>query len=295
MNIIFIFFIFIIILFLYIHILFHLKSNDDLEIYEINSFTKERLNEVCDLRQPVIFNYDINNFSDFKVNNIINEYQCFDIKVKIYENNNIKSLFLKFSDAINIIHNNNNKNYIIENNKEFLEETTLLKKIQYNDNFFKPECLINYEYDILIANINFITHPEYNLNYRNYFIITEGKIKIKLAPPKNYKYLNIIHDYELFKFYSKMNIWEPDISDKNNFNKIKFLELELQPGNVIYIPPYWIYSFKFLEKDSTILSLKYKTYMNYISILPELIKSFLQKQNIKHTLHKKFKSNVNNN
>ena len=55
MNIIIIFFIFIVILFLYIHILYHLKTADDLEIYEINSFSKERLNEVCDLRQPLLF------------------------------------------------------------------------------------------------------------------------------------------------------------------------------------------------------------------------------------------------
>jgi hypothetical protein len=93
-----------------------------------------------------------------------------------------------------------------------------------------------------------------------------------------------------------MNVWDPDINDKNNFNKIKFLELELIPGNVIYIPAYWIYSFKFIDKKSTILSFKYTTYMNNISILPQLTKSFLQKQNIKHNYFKKFKTNyIDNN
>jgi hypothetical protein len=277
MNIILIFFIFVVILFLYIHILFHLKTNDDLEIYELNLFSKERLNEVCDLRQPIIFNYDIDNLLDFKIDNILNQYFSFDIKIKIYENNNSNILSLNFSDAIQIIQNyddKDSKNYIIENNKEFLEETTLFKKIQFNDDFFKPQGLFYYDYD-----------------YRNYFILIEGKVKLKLTPPKNYKYLNIIHDYEYFKFYSKMNVWDPDINDKNNFNKIKFLELELIPGNVIYIPAYWIYSFKFIDKKSTILSFKYTTYMNNLSILPQLTKSFLQKQNIKHNFYKKFQSN----
>ena len=174
MNIIIIFFIFIVILFLYIHILYHLKTADDLEIYEINSFSKERLNEVCDLRQPVLFSYDINNFNELKVDNLLSNYNSFDIKVKFFNNLEDTVIPLKFKDFIDLIDSkDNDKIFTIENNNEFLEETCLNKKIQYGDNFFKPSSLMSYEYDLIIGKSNHYTKCQYNLNYRNYFLVLE--------------------------------------------------------------------------------------------------------------------------
>ncbi|GAF78491.1 unnamed protein product, partial [marine sediment metagenome] len=51
-------FIFSIVLFLYLHVQYHLKTSSDLEIYTIDNPTKEKLEEICDLRQPVILNMD---------------------------------------------------------------------------------------------------------------------------------------------------------------------------------------------------------------------------------------------
>lgn len=288
MNIIIIFFIFIVILFLYIHILYHLKTADDLEIYEINSFSKERLNEVCDLRQPVLFSYDINNFNELKVDNLLSNYNSFDIKVKFFNNLEDTVIPLKFKDFIDLIDSkDNDKIFTIENNNEFLEETCLNKKIQYGDNFFKPSSLMSYEYDLIIGKSNHYTKCQYNLNYRNYFLVLEGNVKLKLAPPKSNKYFNVQKDYESFKFFSNMNIWDPQNEYINDYNKIKFLEIDLVPGKIINIPAYWWYSFYFTENKSNILSLKYRTYMNNVTISPEFLKSLLQKQNIKHELFKK--------
>ena len=54
-------FIFFILLFLYLHIQYHLKTSNDLEIYTIEQPSKEKLEEICDLRQPVIIDYNIEN------------------------------------------------------------------------------------------------------------------------------------------------------------------------------------------------------------------------------------------
>jgi len=45
--------IFCVILFFYLHIYFHMKTSNDLEVYEIDQPSKDKLEEVCDLRQPV--------------------------------------------------------------------------------------------------------------------------------------------------------------------------------------------------------------------------------------------------
>ena len=58
MNIIFNFLIFCIVLFLYLHIYHHLKTSNDLEVYEIEKPSKDKLEEISDIRQPVIFNYN---------------------------------------------------------------------------------------------------------------------------------------------------------------------------------------------------------------------------------------------
>ena len=58
MNYLFNIFIFAIVLFLYIHIQFQLKTSNDLEVYNIEKPSKDKLEDICDIRQPVIFNYD---------------------------------------------------------------------------------------------------------------------------------------------------------------------------------------------------------------------------------------------
>ena len=46
---------FIIVLFLYLHIYYHLKVSNDLEVYSIQQPSKDKLEEVCNLRQPLYF------------------------------------------------------------------------------------------------------------------------------------------------------------------------------------------------------------------------------------------------
>ena len=51
-------FIFCLVVFIYLHVQFHLKTSEDLEIYEVDQPSKERLEEICDIRQPVVFDFE---------------------------------------------------------------------------------------------------------------------------------------------------------------------------------------------------------------------------------------------
>ena len=83
MNIIYIVLVFCVVLFLYLHVFFHLKTSDDLEVYEIDQPSKEKLEEICDLRQPVIFDYNVDGLlNDCNIDNIEKNYGAFDIKVR---------------------------------------------------------------------------------------------------------------------------------------------------------------------------------------------------------------------
>ena len=122
--------VFCIVLFLYLHIYFHIKTSDDLEIYEIDKPSKEKLEEICDLRQPVIFDYNNKIIDIFKQSNILDIYGAFDIKIRNVKNPDYETdiyLPLVFNKALDIIKNDTKQTYFVENNIDFLEETTLIK------------------------------------------------------------------------------------------------------------------------------------------------------------------------
>jgi hypothetical protein len=123
------------------------------------------------------------------------------------------------------------------------------------------------------------TPLRYDMNYRNYFIVLNGTIKVKMTPPKNTKYLHLNNDYANFEFKSPINPWNVQCQYKDDFNKIKFIDTILEPGKILFIPAYWWYSFEFQDSKTSVISLKYRTYMNTVAILPQIFKSFLQKQN----------------
>jgi len=126
----------------------------------------------------------------------------------------------------------------------------------------------------------------YELNYRNYLLLTQGSSQIKLAPPHSLKYLYPIYDYENFEFKSPVDPWSPQPKYKADFDKIKCLEFTLTPGKTLFIPAYWWYSIKF-NKDTSISCFRYRTYMNNAAILPYIGMHALQIQNVKRDVVKK--------
>ena len=283
-------FIFCIVLFIYLHVHFHLKKSNDLEIYEIEHISKNKLEEICDLRQPVLFDFDDDKI--LQVSNkeyLLNNFRSFEVKIRNSKDTDYESeiyMPLPFHSAIKLFTEDKLSTYFSENNSDFLQETGINKIFQYNDEFVRPYMVSNCNYDILFGSNGTITPLRYELNYRNYFYISEGSVTIKLAPPKNSKYLYTVYDYENFEFRSPINVWSPQEEYISDFDKIKFLEVNLTKGKIIQIPAYWWYSIKF-NVDSCISSLKYRTYMNNLAITPNIILHGLQLQNIKRYSVKK--------
>ena len=127
---------------------------------------------------------------------------------------------------------------------------------------------------------------KYEINYRNFFLLTQGTAQIKMAPPKSVKYLYPQYDYENFEFKSPVNPWSPQPNYAADFDKIKCLEFTLLPGKTLYIPAYWWYSIQFGDNTS-ISCLFYRTYMNNIAISPYIGLHALQIQNVKRDVVKK--------
>ena len=106
---------FIIVLFLYLHIYYHLKVSNDLEVYSIQQPSKDKLEEVCNLRQPLYFdmiNEDI--LQTCNLSYIDENYNPFDVKISDNTSEDKDNLYLPVSlkEAIKLFKNDGNGKYI---------------------------------------------------------------------------------------------------------------------------------------------------------------------------------------
>jgi hypothetical protein len=277
--------IFCLVLFVYLHIQFHMKLGNDLEMYEFETLTKNKLEEICDLRQPLLF--DSNALLDkiFHMtgkSEIISKYSAYEVKLKTESTEIVVTL----KAAVSILNKEAEKEkeeepkYFSESNYAFISDSGLFKNIKYYDEFLRPYMLSNTNYDILFGKENTHTPLRYELYYRTYFLVTQESVNIKLFPPKFAKYMNIIHDHEHFDNYSQMNPWNVQDEFLDDYNKMKCIEFTMSAKKIVYIPAYWGYTIQF-NKDASVTKLQYGTYMNNLAILPELILFFLQRQSFK--------------
>jgi hypothetical protein len=293
MNFIIATLVFCIVLFIYLHIFFQLKTSNDLEIYEIEQPSKETLEEICDLRQPVVFDFNNERLNDTcSLMSISNNYGAFDVKVRDLKNVDDQSelyIPITLKAASQLFETDTENKYVTENNQDFLEETGLIKCYRYNDAFLRPYMVSECEYDFLSASKNTTTPFKYDINYRNFYLVTQGSVKIKLAPPKSKKYLYPTNDYENFEFRSPINPWNVQHQYRPDFDKVKCLEILLKPGSMLFIPSFWWYTIQFSEKTS-LCTFKYRTYMNTLANMPKFIMKFLQTQNVKRNVVKQLES-----
>jgi hypothetical protein len=202
---------------------------------------------------------------------------------------------LPLHSANKLFDEDKSSSYFSENNTDFLEETGIIKNFRYNDEFLRPYMVSNCNYDIMTSSAQTCTPFRYEINYRNYFLLTQGGAQIKMAPPHSTKYLYPNYDYENFEFRSPVNPWSPQPKYKADFDKIKCLEFTLTPGKTLFIPAYWWYSIKFNNSNTSISCFHYRTYMNNVAITPYIALHALQIQNVKRNVAKKVSINELNN
>ena len=280
-------FVFCLVLFLYIHVYYHYKTSNDFEVYDIDNITKDRLEEICGLKQPFIFNFgdtdsEIYNSNIYSIGSLYHPFEL-NIRTSMMGNTEISndSVPLSLDKAIDLFgRDDTTLGYYSEDNFDFLSETGLLKNINMNDSILRPPMGCNRIYDILTGSKNGYTPLRYEVNDRNYFMVVNGYIDVILIPPKYSKYLRSHPNYETFEFNSLIDVWNIQEKYAQDFKKSKSLHVTINPGKVLYIPPYWWYSIKF-HTQSVVISLKYRTYVNNIAILPMICLSYLQMCNIK--------------
>ena len=281
-------FIFLLVVFLYLHITAQYKTSEDLEIYEMDYTTNKELQEVCDIKQPLLFQYkDVNpEFFDLFSIEETNRNDIYVKDIQDYyanETGQIDSLLLPYQSVKTLMNTDSVGVYFSENNQDFIEEANLHSEFELNDAFLKPTMTAITKYDVCTGSKNCYTPLRYHNYYRQFYCVNSGKIRVKMTPFKSRKYMRTIKDYELYEFRSTVNVWN---TKNGELEKVRFLEFDVTPGFVLYVPPYWYYSIKYVEDNTLLSGFNYQSVMNCVSNIPDMARYFIQQQNIKKKVTK---------
>lgn len=286
--------IFITILFLYIHIIDQYKKSEDLEIYEMDYSTNKQLQEVCNVKQPILFQFSIPSLENLTFSNILEKGSAADVNVKDVNDYfidpppvSVDPIGLSFKSFQGLVNTDTKSHYFTENNSDYIDETGLYKQIVEVNDFFKPDFSVQTRYDILSGSKNCITPLRHHTNYRDFYIVTAGKIRVKMTPWRSRKHLHSITDYENYEFWSPVNVFNTQPRYISDMEKLKFLEFDVSAGQVLYIPPYWWHSIKFIEVDTIVLKITYNSLMNITANSPNIVRYYLQQHNTHNKIMKR--------
>lgn len=292
------FFIFIVILFLYIHVTAQWKTSNDLEIYEADFESASQLQEICSVKQPVVFKFDrpgqvlsdqsiLPFFSKFNAASF-EKYDNIDIHIKDRQDYAtadekdaaIDYVPLSFRSARRLLTTNTNAKYFSEKNHTFLEESGLDRLFYPLDRALKPPLTAYVKRDMLLGSPLVTTPFRYHLESHHFIAVTRGKIHVKICPPKYSKLIPHFKDYEHYEFWSPLNT--ESARHKEIVQKIKILDVDVHPGDVLYLPPYWWYSIRFSgDPDTTVATFTYDVAMNILAQSNHWALYYLQQSNIK--------------
>jgi hypothetical protein len=92
-----------------------------------------------------------------------------------------------------------------------------------------------------------------------------------------------VKDYEGYEFYTTFNPWlTADQPQKDVAQKIKFLDVEVNSGDVLFLPTYWWYSVSFSgDPETTVAAFGYDVAMNVLAQAKHWGLYYLQQSNIK--------------
>lgn len=289
------FFIFILILFIYIHVNAQWKTSNDLEIYESDYESASQVQEICSVKQPVVFKFQKDTVAvDFfeKIQSArFEKYDNIDVRIKdrtdYYKNADSKDpaidyVPLSFRSARRLMTTDTNAKYFSEKNAFFLEESGLNRPFHDMDRILKPPLAAYTKYDILLGSPLVTTPLRYHLESHKYIAVTRGKIRVKLCPPKYSKNIPTHRDYENYEFWSPLSASSTSQKDKEILQKIKFLDVDVHSGDILFVPPYWWYSITFSgDPETTVASFTYDVTMNIAAQSKHWALYYLQQSNIK--------------
>jgi mannose-6-phosphate isomerase-like protein (cupin superfamily) len=252
-----------------------------------------QLQEVCNVKQPVLFEFKSVSpqfFEKMRVEYFLEKNGVQDVNVKDIDDyvklTSVDSIVVPFQTAHSLLKSDPRSHLILDDNADFIEDCSHLTDYRALDTYLKPPMSVRTKYDFCMGSEKSYSPLKYHNHSRHYCIVSQGKIHVKMTPWKSSKYMNATHDYENYEFFSNINPWKNMESEK-----IKFVEFDVHEGDVLYVPPYWWYSYQYTSYDTIVCTATYNTPMNMVANAKHWALYFFQQQNIQQKTLKTLDTN----
>ena len=256
---------------LYIHIQDQWKRGEDLEVYEMDYSTREHLQTVCAMKQPVLFalpfehrfSPDVIKDSSTSVSdsNLSSESRGAEIPVwdvrEYGVRDSVDPLWLSYASFTGLTKSDPKGHFYSRKNQEWLESTG--SNHQEVDELVRPPLTVYSQYELLKGSEGAHTPLAYHMDDRQYFFVTKGKISVRMTPWRSGRYLDPVADYDNYEFFSRVDPWT--CTDKD----VRWLDFEVVEGYVLFIPAWWWYSIRFFSVDTELVGGRYVTGANVLA------------------------------
>jgi hypothetical protein len=271
---------------LYSNVAAEYKRSEDLEIYEMDYKNNAQLQEVCAVKQPIAF--EIGGFCPELFEGImpgLSKYESNDLVIKDSPKGFIKDLSQSLSQDLSqglntrpedtaivlpqrsariLMQTDTREQYYSEDNEGFLFDTAAHGQIRESvDPLLRPPMTVLAHYDWLLGSNKSHTPLRYHTAARQFYVVTQGKIRVKMAPYSFLKYLSDPPriDNDFFGYTSAENVW-------TSTEKPGVKEFSMNAGSAFFVPAYWWFSIQFITSEkveSSVLSCRYYTVPNILA------------------------------
>lgn len=261
------FLIFIVLVILYSNVSAEYKRSEDLEVYEMDYKNNAQLQEICAVKQPTIF--EIDKFCPELFENIIpglSRWDTNDLVIKdttqVFSDMDT-SIVLPQRSARILMQTDTREQYYSEDNEGFLFDTGAHGQIRESvDMLLKPPLTFLGHYDWIMGSNNAHTPFRYHTASRQFYVVTQGKVRVRMAPYSYIKYLSEPPrvDNDFFGYVSSENPWSK--------SQHQFQEFIVAKGSVLYVPPFWCFSMQFMtteQVETSLLGCRFYTIPNIIA------------------------------
>lgn len=246
--------IFVIVLLFYLHLMSQFKTSEDLEIYETDYVSNRELDDICNLRQPVLFEFK-SHFPDIFESRV----EC-SVVVNVRDTTETETIRLPFDSALTLMKTDEKSRFTSENNSSIpINEITRL------DAFLKPPWIVHETTDVIFGSNGATTPLQYHTNHRTFMCVRSGHIRVKMTPYKSRKYAG-----------AKTISDNPNkrIAENETDERMRFLEFDVQSGYILYVPSRWYYSIQLFD-DAQVCEITYNTAINLVANLPGIVQSLV--------------------
>ena len=261
---------FLIVLFLYLHILNEFKTSNKLNIYEIDYVSNGQLQEICELKQPFIFDptTEIMETSNELLDHLTNDEQS---DMKLYNSADHEFVFLNSKSAIKMLQSSDG-GYYTQYNWDFVRENSI-DFTSTLSTYWRPYFTLHTYMDVRAGCKDVTSQPRYHKHNRMFLLVMSGTLQVKMTPHDYSKFLKNQTNYEYMEHCSNVDFWGDHV-DKN----IKFVEFTIHAGRALFIPPYWCFSVKY-GANTILYEVFYMSILNTVLHVPDYAIHFVQKNN----------------